>query len=315
MRKTGLVLSDRFMEHDTGRFHPERPDRIRAIRDRFAERGLLESAVAIEFAPVESELIERVHAAQYNKRVREACERGARVLDTPDCPICPATYEIARLAAGGVIAAVDAVADERVASAFCAVRPPGHHAEHGLAMGFCFFNNIALAAEHLRVKHGIQRVAILDWDVHHGNGTQHHFEADADVLFVSIHQHPATLFPGTGYEWETGSGPGEGTTLNVPMAPHTGDDDYRERFESQIFPAIESFKPEWLLVSTGFDAHRDDPLANVNLSTEMFGWMTREARELAERCCQGRLVTVLEGGYDLPALADSAELHFRTLAD
>jgi acetoin utilization deacetylase AcuC-like enzyme len=218
------------------------------------------------------------------------------------------------LAAGGVVNAADAVARGEAGRAFCAVRPPGHHAERSNAMGFCFFNNVAIAAEYLRHQHGIERIAILDWDVHHGNGTQHYFEADPNVFFCSIHQHPDTLYPGTGYAEERGTGAGMGATLNVPMAPGSGDEEYRRAFETTILPALDRFRPEFLLISAGFDAHRADPLGHIKLSTEMFGWMTLHAMELARRHCGGRIVSVLEGGYDLTALADSVQAHLEVLA-
>jgi acetoin utilization deacetylase AcuC-like enzyme len=218
------------------------------------------------------------------------------------------------LAAGGAVAAVDAIMDGQVRNVFCAVRPPGHHAERALAMGFCYFNNVAIAAEHLRARYGLRRLAILDWDVHHGNGTQHIFEDDPDLLFCDIHQHPDTLYPGTGFEWEKGAGPGVGATLNIPLMPGSGDADYRWAFDNRIVPAIDAFKPEFLLISAGFDAHRDDPLADIELSTGMFAWMTMQALNLAERHCEGRLVSLLEGGYEPAVLAECIRAHLGALA-
>jgi acetoin utilization deacetylase AcuC-like enzyme len=309
-----MVLADRFLDHDTGPHHPERVQRLAALRERFGQPDLAEKIIGIEAAPIDLALVERVHDRDYIDRFRQTCASGARCIDSPDCAICPDTYEISRLAAGGMVAAVDAVLDGRVRNAFCALRPPGHHAEQRVAMGFCFFNNIAIAAEHLRADRGIERIAILDFDVHHGNGTQHHFEADGNVLFSSLHQDPRTLFPGTGFDWETGTGAGVGATLNIPMAPGSGDDDYHRAFEEEILPLIDRFKPGFILVSAGFDAHRADPLAQINLSTETFAWMTRETRRLAEAHCQGRLVSALEGGYNLEALADCAQGHVEALA-
>lgn len=309
MSATGIVISQEYEQHDTGHHHPERSARIHAINTRLAESGLLKETVPI--APVEADngAISRVHPPDYIERLSKVACNGSGYIDTMECPVSRRTPQIARLAAGGLLAAVDAVMAGQLRNAFCAVRPPGHHAERSRAMGFCYFNNIAIAAEYLLARHGLDRVAVLDWDVHHGNGTQHHFEENSRVLFSSIHQHPDTLFPGTGYPGETGLGPGAGMTLNVAMYPRQGDDDYRRAFEEQLLPAIEAFEPRFLLVSAGFDAHRNDPLANIELSTEMFGWMTQRVAELARRLCDGRVVSVLEGGYDLQALADSVEQH------
>lgn len=314
MSTTGFVYSPRYVEHDTGPSHPERPDRLRAIHDRLQKSGVLSLLESIPPQPIDLATLERVHARTYIERFRAACEQGSEALDTGDCRINPVSFDAAVLAAGGVVSAVDAVMRGDVHNAFCAVRPPGHHAERSMAMGFCFFNNIAVAAEHLRSKHRLGRVAILDWDVHHGNGTQHHFEADPNVLFCSIHQHPETLFPGTGYASETGYGEGEGFTINLPMAPGSGDDEYRLAFEDTILPALRSFKPEFLLVSAGFDPHRDDPLAHIRLSTPMFEWITRQVGLVAAECCQGRMVSVLEGGYALGALSECVQNHIEVLS-
>ncbi|HOW72639.1 MAG TPA: histone deacetylase [Phycisphaerae bacterium] len=313
MASTGIVWTEGFLRHDTGPHHPERPDRLTAIYERLRQTGLLKRSVIIEPPYVDLKLVERVHAREYVDRFRRHCEQGEHAIDTPDCPICPSSYDIARLAAGGCVAAVDRVMAGELRNAFCPVRPPGHHAEYRSAMGFCFLNNTAIAAEHLHAEHGVERVAILDWDVHHGNGTQHQFDADAGTLFISVHQHPYTLFPGTGFEWETGAADAVGLTLNIPMMPGTGDEEYREAFEEQILPKIAAFKPGFILVSTGFDAHEQDPLGQINLSTDAFGWMTRQVRALADSLCGGRLVTILEGGYDLASLADSTQAHVEGL--
>ncbi|GMU21778.1 MAG: acetoin utilization protein [Phycisphaerae bacterium] len=310
---TGLVWSSRYLEHATGPLHPERPDRLRAIHAALRTRNLLQQLTLIEPRQADLAAIERVHDPDYIRHFREACARGNPHIDTPECPLSPVTFDIARLAVGGVLDAVDAVMAGRVRNAFCPVRPPGHHAEEDQAMGFCYFNNVAIAAEHLRSCHGLNRVAILDWDVHHGNGTQHHFEREADVLVCNIHQHPNTLFPGTGFEWEQGIGPGLGATVNAPMMPGADDEDYRVAFEERLLPALRAFRPEFLLVCVGFDPHRDDPLAQIELSTEMFGWMTVQAMTVAEESCAGRLVSILEGGYDLQASAESALAHVEAL--
>ncbi len=276
---------------------------------------MLERLEVIEPRGVDESWLRRVHAPNYIEEFRYACAHGAEFVDSPECPVVRQTFEVALLAVGGVMEAVDAVMTERLRNAFCAVRPPGHHAERSHAMGFCFFNNVAIAAEYLRAKYELERVVILDWDVHHGNGTQHHFEGDPNVLYVSIHQDPRTLFPGTGWAHEVGVGEGVGATLNVPMMPASGDREYRQAFESKILPAISAFRPDFVLISAGFDAHREDPLSHIMLSTECFGWMTVRIRELSDAVCDGRLVSVLEGGYDLPALADSVQIHLEKLIE
>jgi acetoin utilization deacetylase AcuC-like enzyme len=313
MPSTGVVFSNEYLDHDTGAQHPERAERLRAILDRLRMSGLVARTVALKPRLAETGEIGVVHEEGYQRRFAEACAAGAALIDTADCAICPASFEIARLAAGGALVAVEAVMAGQVSNAFVACRPPGHHAERNRAMGFCFFNNIAIAAEHLRRRYGLTRIAILDWDVHHGNGTQHHFEADPGIFLCSIHQHPETLYPGTGYAWERGRDAGLGTTLNVPMRPGSTDDDYRQAFEECVLPGIAAFEPEFLLISAGFDAHADDPLAHIELSTDAFGWMTRQARSLALSKCQGRVVSLLEGGYNLEALADSVQAHVEEL--
>ncbi len=311
---TGLVWSARYLDHETGPGHPEQPERLAAVEHSLREAGFFQSTRGIAPHADDMTPVLRVHESAYIERFHRACEEGLHCLDSCECPVCPASFEIAMLAAGGAVAAVEAVMEERVRNAFCALRPPGHHAERGLAMGFCYFNNTAIAAEHLRARYGLRRIAILDWDVHHGNGTQHLFEDDPDVFVCDIHQHPHTLYPGTGFDWEKGCGPGVGATLNIPLMPGSGDADYRWAFDNRIVPAIDDFRPEFLLVSAGFDAHRDDPLADIELSTEMFVWMTLQAMNLAETHCEGRLVSLLEGGYDPAVLAECVCVHLGTLA-
>lgn len=313
MTTTGLLWSNRYIEHDTGPHHPERPARLSGIHDRLEKAGLFKRTLAIEPRAVDLALVARVHRPEYIERFRQRVERGLSYIDTQECPLCPVTFEIARLAAGGTLAACDAVTQGQVRSVFCAIRPPGHHSEADRAMGFCYFNNIAIAAEYLRHEHGLSRVAIVDWDVHHGNGTQHHFEADPSVLFCSIHQHPRTLYPGTGFEWEAGTGAGAGTTLNCPMMPGSTDEHYYRAFDRLILPKISEFRPEFILISAGFDAHTDDPLANIELTTEAFEWMTLQTGRLANELGCPRIVSVLEGGYNIDALADCILAHVESL--
>lgn len=310
---TGFIYSPRFLEHDTGPGHPERADRLRAVVDRLHTYHLWEELTHLPFDEAPREWVERVHDPRYVERVRMACEAGESHIDSRDSVICPASYDVAMLAAGGVIAAADAVASGRVHNAFCATRPPGHHAERDRSMGFCLFNNVAIAAEYLIQNHGMQRVAIIDFDVHHGNGTQHIFEDRCDVLYISLHEHPAHLYPGTGFTHERGFAGGETCTLNIPFEPGADDGMYRRAMLELVTPAIEKQRPDVLLISAGFDAVAGDPLAHMRVAPEGFRWMTQHLRRLAESMCNGRIVSVLEGGYDLKLLAECVSLHLLAL--
>lgn len=308
--RTGFVYSDAFLGHDAGPGHPERPERLRAILDALDRAGLRESLVPIEPFPATDAALARVHDRRHIERVRRACERAPSRLDE-DTAVSPGSLEAALLAAGGAMAAVDAVAEGRVRNAFCAVRPPGHHATRDRAMGFCLLNNVAVAARHAQDRHGLRRVLIVDWDAHHGNGTQDIFCGDPSVLYFSTHQYPC--YPGTGAARERGKGAGEGTTVNVPMPPGSGDAEFRRAFEEVLVPAADAFGPDIVLVSAGFDAHEADPLVSLGVTTEGFAALTAIVRGIAGRHCAGRLVSVLEGGYDLRNLGDSAAAHVREL--
>jgi len=310
---TGLIYSDRFLEHDTGARHPERPDRLRAICDRLRQAQLWDQLVPLNMEPISRAALERLHDPAYLDRLESACRNRASYIDAIDSAICPDSYDVALLAAGGVIAACDAVMAGTVNNAFCAVRPPGHHCERDRSMGFCLLGNIALAADHLTVAHGLERVAIVDWDVHHGNGTQHLLEDRGDILVINLHEHPSYLYPGTGYAWETGEGDGEGATLNLPMMPEAGDTAFRAAFQKKVLPALDAFSPQFLLISAGFDAAEEDPLAHLRVSQDGFQWMTRQLKDFADRRCDGRLVSVLEGGYHLRSLAEAVARHVGTL--
>jgi len=255
--------------------------------------------------------IDAVHAPGYREALHRAVPpQGIRYLDA-DTGLSPGSWPAALTAAGGMLSAVDAVMSGRVTNAFCAVRPPGHHAESGRGMGFCLFNNVAIAARYLQRHHNIGKVAIVDWDVHHGNGTQEIFYGDPTVLYVSTHQHP--LYPGTGSEAETGKEAGKGFTLNFPMPAGRDDDDYAAVFVKSIIPALKVFGPDFILISAGFDAHRDDPLAGMNVTEAGFGEFTRLVRQVADLSAHGRIVSCLEGGYNLPALARSVQFHLTAL--
>jgi acetoin utilization deacetylase AcuC-like enzyme len=313
MANTGLAQDERFQRHLTGAGHPERPQRLAQIGSVLRERGIEQACKPVEIVPIDMELVHRIHEQTYVERFRQACSDRRPYIDTPDSGICPESYEIAQLAAGTVIRAVDDVMAGRLDNAFCPVRPPGHHAEFHRSMGFCMFNNIALAARRLLDDHGLTRVLVFDFDVHHGNGTQHTFEEDDRVLFVSLHGHPRFVYPGTGYEHERGRGKAAGLTVNVPMLPGSGDEDYRRAFEHPVLPAIEKYRPQFVLISAGFDAHRADPLAPLELETESYGWMTDAIITIAKAHAEGRILSILEGGYDLDALGDSVSLHVTRL--
>jgi acetoin utilization deacetylase AcuC-like enzyme len=313
MRSTGFVFDRAYLLHETGAFHPEVPERIEAVYDGIERAGLIPRLTLIPAQRAEFGQIEWVHDRRYIRRFEEASLSGRATLDSADNRMCPDTFETALLAVGGVLKGVDMVMSGAVENAFCAVRPPGHHAERDRAMGFCYFNNVAVAAVHLRKNWGIGRVGIVDIDVHHGNGTQQAFERDPSVFYYSIHQHPSFAYPGTGREFEKGSGPGYGFTLNSPVLPGGGDAEYRKLLERDLFPAFESFKPEVILLSTGFDAHADDEMSDILLSTEGYSWIMDRLIETAERHAGGRLISVLEGGYSLERLPELAAKHLESL--
>jgi len=293
-------------EHLVPLGHPERPERMEAIRQ--ALRAERFAALVREEAPFgNTEQARLAHAPDYVDMIEESRpEEGFAYLDG-DTSMSPGSWDAALRGVGAAIRAVDAVMAGEVKNAFCAVRPPGHHAETRRAMGFCLFNNAAIAAIHAREKHGLDRVAVIDFDVHHGNGTQEIFWSEKDLLYGSTHQMP--LYPGTGAPTETGVG----NIFNAPMAPGSGGDEFRDAVETVILPALERFRPDLVIVSAGFDAHARDPLANLNLVEPDFAWITRRLLEVADRHASGRLVSTLEGGYDLQGLAASVAAHVETL--
>lgn len=315
MVRFGILFDPRFKKHLTGFGHPERPERLDAIAAALEWSGLLAVSRRIEPEPIERALAERRHLPAYLDRLDRNCRSGARYIDSPDSTICSESFEIARLAAGGVVMAARLVGSGALQRAFCAVRPPGHHAEADRSMGFCLLNNVALAADVLQREFELRRILILDWDVHHGNGTQHLFESDPGVLFISLHGHPDYLYPGTGYADEVGVGPGKGYTLNVPFRPGARDPDYREAFRDKVLPAIEAYQPEVVIVSAGFDAHAADPIGCAALSDDAFILMLRELLVRAECYAQGRVLSVLEGGYDLETLRRCVSDHVGLLAE
>jgi acetoin utilization deacetylase AcuC-like enzyme len=295
------------LDHDPGPQHPERPARLAAILD--ALDGPDFAALDRRVAPrADDAQLMLVHPALHVQRILGAVPPQGRARIDADTALSPGSGEAALRAAGAVCAAVDAVVAGEGKNAFCAVRPPGHHAEPDRAMGFCLFNNVAVGALHARKKHNLRRVAVIDFDVHHGNGTQAAFERDADLFYTSTHQSP--LYPGTGAMDERGVA---NNILNLPLPPGADSDLFRLAMEKGVLVALEAFRPEMILISAGFDAHAADPLANMELKTEDFGWATERLAEVARKTCGGRLVSTLEGGYDLDALAESAAAHVRAL--
>jgi acetoin utilization deacetylase AcuC-like enzyme len=306
MTTTLLLTHPACLQHDTGFGHPERADRLRAIEHALEDERF--HYLAREQAPrADLSVIERLHPQGYVEGVRAAIPKHEHNWLDPDTIVSPGSWEAALRAAGAVVHAVDQVMAGSAKNAFCAVRPPGHHAEPARAMGFCLFNNVAVGALHARVAHGAKRVAVVDFDVHHGNGTQAAFWSDRDLFYGSTHQMP--LFPGTGAVDETGVG----NICNAPLKPGDGGEEFRHAYETRILPALNDFAPDFLLVSAGFDAHINDPLAQLRLVESDFAWVTEKLLEAAEKHTGGKLVSTLEGGYDLDALARSTAVHVATL--
>ena len=308
-QKTGFIYHPDYLNHDTGPEHPERPDRLRACLAALQQSEVWEQLHAIEATPANIAQLCYAHETTYPEHVRQYCEKELPL--TYDTPVSKASFDIAKLSAGGVLRAADAVATGAVKNAFAMVRPPGHHATQNRSMGFCLFNNIAIAARYLQREHGIGKVAIVDWDVHHGNGTQDIFYEDESVFFFSIHQSP--LYPGTGSSYERGSGKARGTTLNVPMPAGSGDSEYVTVCENVLIPALHNFSPEFILISAGFDAHYLDALATIELTADGFATLTDLILALAEEIASGRVVSALEGGYSLKGVSESVVAHVTRL--
>jgi acetoin utilization deacetylase AcuC-like enzyme len=304
---TLLLTHPACLQHITPAGHPERPDRLRAIDSALEQERF--ATLAREAAPAASlDAIARCHPMSYIDSIRQATPKGGLVHLDGDTSMSAGSYEAALRAAGGAVRAVDEVMDGKVANAFVAVRPPGHHAETALPMGFCLFNNAAIAARHAQASHGAERIGIVDFDVHHGNGSQEIFWADPTVMYCSTHQMP--LYPGTGARSETGE---HNNIVNAPLRPGDGGAQFREAFESAILPRLSDFAPDLIVISAGFDAHMRDPLANLNLTEEDFAWATRKVMDIAGGTGQGRVISVLEGGYDLEGLARSVAAHVNAL--
>lgn len=323
---TAVICDPQFLLHTTGA-HPECPERLTVIQKAFQAAGWLDASdpppeapsmhppdilrpIRLEPRPATREELLRVHSAEHVARVEAACREGEPCLD-PDTPICSESFRIASLAAGGGLTALEAILEGRVVNAFVACRPPGHHATRARAMGFCLFNSVAVVAAHARAVYGIQRILIVDWDVHHGNGTQDIFWSDPGVYYVSLHQDPH--YPWTGGARERGEGGGEGRTLNVPLVSHTRPDVYRQAFSRALETVLETFTPDLILISAGFDGHAQDPLGSLELQDADFGWMTDQLCGLARTHASGRLLSLLEGGYSLGTLGQTVRMHVERL--
>lgn len=306
-----LVTHQDCMLHEPGPDHSERPQRLEAVLDALLGDPELAAVTQKKEAREASEAeLALLHKPEYVRWVREKCESGPSVLDRGDTPVVKESYRAALLAAGAVLDAVDSALAGRALRAFCAVRPPGHHAESEAAMGFCIFNNVAVGARYAQSK-GLERVAVVDFDVHHGNGTEYAFYRDGTVLYISFHQYPH--YPGTGGSLDLGEGPGRGLNINIPLPAGSVDEDYMTAMEATAGPALEKFKPKIVMISAGFDAHRADPLSEMMMTEGGFGALTRKIVEVAEVSAQGRVISVLEGGYALKSLAASAKAHARAL--
>ena len=309
---TGFLYDPRFLEHEPGAGHPERKERLSTSIAHLREQPWFSDLQQLDAAAADRRWIRTIHSEDYIERAHDTCANGVPYLDVTDVGVCERSYDVALLAAGSLMSLADRVARRDLDNGFVMSRPPGHHAEQDMALGFCLFNNVAVTARYLQQEHGLDKILILDWDVHHGNGTQHSFEEDPSVLYVSTHQYP--YYPGTGAASETGVGAGQGATLNCPMPAGATDQHYEAAWRERILPKIEAYRPEMIIVSAGFDAHRADPLAQVNLSTEFFAWMTSRLMEQADKHCDGRIVSTLEGGYNADELARCIATHVAVLA-
>lgn len=311
VRSVALAYDPIHAQHDVWR-HPEQPQRVEAVMRRLRADNVLDRLRLLQARTASEAETELAHPASHIDLVRRLDLMGGAAIDA-DTRVVPGSYDAATHAAGGTLAGVDAVLSEGADAAYCLVRPPGHHATADRAMGFCFFNNVAIAAEYARKRHGVERLAIVDFDVHHGNGTQEIYWSDSDVLYLSLHQYP--FYPGTGHWREIGGSAAEGTTVNVPLDAGSGDGEYLRTFDRLLLPVVERFRPDLLLVSAGYDAHAGDPLAGMAVSTEGYRSIMLRLCVAAGAVCSGRLVAVLEGGYDLNDLAASVEVSIEALLE
>ena len=308
---TSLITSKKYRSHITGPGFPESPERLDAIINHLESTGFIDELDVFKPNRKDKDLCKLVHENEYITRVRQACELGAPIIDTADNPISKDSYDTALLAVGGITEAVDKIFTGKANNAMVLLRPPGHHAEKEMAMGFCLFNNVAIAARYAQQNYEVERVAIIDFDVHHGNGTQHIFESDPTVMYASLHQYP--FYPGTGAIEETGIGDGKGTTINYPLNYGVGDNEFNDIFKNSLSDKILKYNPDLIMVSAGFDAHIDDPIGGLRVTTKGYFDISNILLKLADEVCDGKIVSSLEGGYNLKALGDSVEVHLLAL--
>ncbi len=310
--KTAYLYDEVYLGHETGGFHPERPERLIAINKMVENSGWNKDLLKLQARKADLDTIAQIHEREYIERVERECEAGYNGLSTGDTTICRESYSVALNAAGGVLNAVDAVMSGKAKNAFCAVRPPGHHASQNKGMGFCVFNNIAIAARYAQKKHGLERILIADWDVHHGNGTQDIFYHDESVFFMSTFQYP--WYPGTGHFSETGEGKGRGFTLNRHFSAGAGNLEILTVFKNDFLTAARDFKPDLTLISAGFDSRKGDPLGQFLINDEGFGELTKIMLEISHINGNGRLLSILEGGYNLEGLSQAIHAHLGELS-
>ena len=310
--KTAFLYDPVYLNHDTGNGHPECSERLVCTMRHLKSQSWFEQMQPVASRFAEQEWLETIHDHEYINRAKQTCTLEVPFLDSMDVSVCRESFDVALQATGGVLALADRVMANQANNGFALIRPPGHHAEKNMALGFCLFNNVAILARYLQKQYGLDKILILDWDVHHGNGTQHTFEDDPSVLYISTHQYP--YYPGTGAWYETGNGRGEGATLNCPMSAGDGDREYEQVFMDKILPKIDQFHPEAFIISAGFDAHKDDPLGQINLSTDFYAWMTEVLMDKADKYANGKIISVLEGGYHLKRLPECITRHLETLS-
>lgn len=308
-----LITSEKYKYHITGPGFPESPERLDAIIDHLESTGLLNELDVVEPNRKDKSFCKLVHDDEYITRVRQACELGAPIVDTGDNPISKNSYDTALLAVGGITEAVDRVFTGSANNAMALLRPPGHHAEKGMAMGFCLFNNVAIAARYAQQNYEVEKVVIIDFDVHHGNGTQHIFEADPTVMYVSLHQYP--FYPGSGSADEIGSGDAKGTTVNYPLNLGVGDNEFIDIFNNSLSDKVLKYNPDLIIISAGFDAHVNDPIGGLRVTTEGYHNISKTITKIAGEVCDGKIISALEGGYNLKALSESVETHLKVLVN
>ena len=310
-----LVTSPDYLLHDTGDpDHPEQPERLKAILSKLEQGPLSQGLLKVSPVPASRENILAVHDDNYLLRFEDACLSGREYFGHTDNRICYETWQVAFLSAGGGITGIDLIEADQADLVFCAIRPPGHHAEAGLPLGFCFFNNVAVAARYWQKKYGRKRILIFDFDAHHGNGIQEIFDEDSGVMYVSIHEHPTFSFPGTGWDYENGTGAGQGFTFNFPLPPGAGDEQVLQTLKEKITPAVENFRPECIIIAAGFDAHSVDDMSGLDWTTLVYGRLGTVIANWADRFTQGRVLSILEGGYVPEALAASVETYLGGLS-